>query len=87
VYYEIGVVVREMGARRRIIWESARTPWNDEVYCAYYGLGGSGCNQSIVQADDVILTVAGTCDELESGGSWDAAIGKSDIRAIRWKLV
>jgi hypothetical protein len=59
--------------------------WIDEVYYTHYGLGIAGYDQTVVLEDDVMLTVAGTCDELESCGSWDAAIGKSDIWAIRWK--
>ena len=60
--------------------------WNDEVYYVYYGLGTSGYNQSIVLEDDVILTVAGTSDNLEAK-SWQDWVGTCDTWAIRWKLV
>jgi hypothetical protein len=78
---------REISAGRAMVSPDEGETWNDEVYYAYYGEGEAGYNQSVVLPDDLILTVAGTCDALEVRERWDGATGKSDIWAIRWKLV
>ena len=77
---------REISTGRAMVSPDEGKTWNDEVYYAYYGLGIAGFNQTVVLEDDVMLTVAGTCDELESRRSWNAAIGKCNTWAIRWKL-
>jgi hypothetical protein len=78
---------RELSTGRAMVSPDEGKTWKDEVYYAYYGLGVSGYNQSLVLEDDLILTVAGTSDELKAAEVWDGATGKSDIWAIRWKLV
>jgi hypothetical protein len=77
----------EISSGRAMVSPDEGVNWNDEVYSTHYGLGIAGYNQTFVLEDDLMLTVAGTCDELKSRQSWDAAVGKSDIWAIRWKLV
>jgi hypothetical protein len=77
---------RELCTGRAMISPDEGKTWNNEVYYTHYGLRLAGYTQSIVLEDDLILTVAGTCDHLERLGSWDGPTGKSDIWAIRWKL-
>ncbi len=72
---------------RALISRDEGERWEDESYYLYHGLGVTGYSQSVVLPDEVILTVAGTSDELEARGSWNAATGKSVLTAIRWKPV
>jgi hypothetical protein len=74
--------------RAMISYDEGQT-WEDEAYYIYApgvvgNAGGIGYSQSVVLADDLILTIAGTTD---TGGrvSHAAAIGRSDLTAIRWK--
>ena len=69
--------------RAMISRDEGRT-WQDEVYYLYYGEGGSGYNQSVVLNGRTILTIAGTTDYLPARQTWEAAIGRCDITAIRW---
>ena len=87
------VVVRTNGYKpaksgvAMISYDEGQT-WEDEAYYMYAPAagkaGGIGHSQSVVLADDLILTIAGTTD---TGGraSHAAAIGRSDLTAIRWK--
>ena len=64
--------------------------WKDEAYYLYAPsvagqVGNAGYSQSVVLADDLILTIAGTSDFAPCRNSWDACLGKSDLTAIRWK--
>lgn len=64
--------------------------WEDEAYYMYApgnaaSEGHAGYAQNVVLADDLILTIAGTCDFGPCRDSWDACLGKSDLTAIRWK--
>ena len=72
--------------RAMISRDEGRT-WQDEVYYTHYGSAVSGYSQSVVLGDDLILTVAGTCDNEPARSEWHEALGKSDLTAIRWKPV
>ena len=72
---------------RAMISRDEGNRWEDEAYYLYYGAGTSGYSQSVVLEDDLILTVAGTCDEPAAKHTWDAAVGHSVLTAIRWKPV
>jgi hypothetical protein len=78
---------RDLSAGRAMVSRDEGQTWEDEAYYLYYGAGGAGYSQSLVLEDDLIVTVAGTCDDLEARKQWDAAIGKSHTWAIRWKPV
>ena len=58
--------------------------WANEAYYTHYGEGASGYAESLALNDGALLTIVGTCDNPASKGSWDAAIGMSDLTAIRW---
>jgi hypothetical protein len=77
---------RDLCTGRAMVSPDEGETWNNELYYVYYGLGVSGYNQSLVLEDDVILTVAGTSDNLEAK-SWQDWVGTCDTWAIRWKLV
>ena len=73
-------------ARARISRDEGRT-WEDEVYYTHYGDPISGYSQSVVLEDGTILTIAGTCDHPPAATDWGAALGNSDLTAIRWRPV
>ena len=85
------VVVRHNGYNSNrsgvamISYDEGQT-WEDEAYYLYAPemgrQGNAGYAQSMLLADDVILTIAGTTRNL---GSHAAAVGQSDLTAIRWK--
>ncbi len=64
--------------------DSGKT-WEDEVYYMYHGKGYSGFNRNVVLDDGTIVTLCGTCDNLEAKVSWAAMVGCSDHTIIRWK--
>jgi|GEM_PF-884418 len=72
---------------RALISRDEGQSWEDEAYYLYYGNTVSGYSQSLVLDDGAILTVAGTCDEPDAEKTWDIAVGKSVLTAIRWKTV
>ncbi len=72
---------------RAMISRDEGKTWQDEVYYTHYGKAVSGYTESVVLADGVILTIAGTSDHPDARYSWDAAVGQSDLTAIRWKPV
>lgn len=78
---------RDLDAGRAMVSRDEGETWEDEVYYMYYGLGISGYSQSVVLEDDLILTIAGTTDNLEAHHSWHAAVGHSTLTAIRWRVV
>jgi len=88
------VVVRTDGykpnrnGQAMISYDEGQT-WEDEAYYIYAPsvrkMGHAGYSQSVVLADDLILTIAGTSDYGPCLNSWDACLGKSDLTAIRWK--
>ena len=59
--------------------------WEDEVYYVYHGLHESSYNQSVVLADQTIVTVAGIVDRTPEKGGHAGAVGFADFWAIRWK--
>jgi hypothetical protein len=68
------------GSRAMASYDEGVT-WEDEVY--YVGGFGNGYNSSVVLEDDLILTINA---KSPPAGSWKAAIGRTDVTAIRWKL-
>ena len=71
-----------------ISYDEGKT-WEDEAYYLYApeetsANGAAGHNQSVVLDDGTILTIGGTTN---TGWSWAACIGRSDLTAIRWKPV
>ena len=73
-------------ARAMVSYDAGKT-WEDEVYYLYYEKGQTSYSQSVVLADDTILTLGGSSDNPEARRAWPAAIGSSHLTAIRWKPV
>ena len=61
--------------------------WEDEVYYLFFEKGMSSYTQSVVLADDTILTLGGTASDPKAKRQWTGAIGNSHLTAIRWKPV
>ena len=61
------------------------TSWEEDVYCMYFGRGGSGYSGSVTLENDDILTVGAVSDEF--GYPWEDHLGKSALWAIRWQAV
>jgi hypothetical protein len=70
---------------RAMISRDEGVTWEDEVYSIYYGAAISGYSESVVLEGDVILTIAGTTENMTARELWDGATGRSALTAIRWK--
>lgn len=70
---------------RAMISRDEGATWEDEVYFMYYGAALSGYSQSVVLEGDVILTIAGTTENMAARELWDGATGYSELTAIRWR--
>ena len=73
-------------SRAMISHDEGRT-WEDEVYYLFFEKGMSSYTQSVVLADDTILTLGGTASDPKAKRQWTGAIGNSHLTAIRWKPV
>ena len=58
--------------------------WADEAVYLYYGSGVSGFSASVTLDDGDVLSLVGTCDHEPARTVWDAAIGHTQVTAIRW---
>ena len=76
---------RHLDVARAMVSRDEGETWQDEVYYMYYGKGSTSYSRSVVLRDQTILTLAGTSTNPESKSSWDAAIGHSQMTAIRWR--
>lgn len=76
---------RHPSAGRAMVSHDEGETWEDEVYYMFSGVALGGLSQSVVLDDDVILTVGGVCENMESHHSWHGPQGNTDLTAIRWK--
>ena len=58
--------------------------WADEAVYLYYGSAVSGFSASVTLDDGDVLSIVGTCDHEPARTVWDAAIGHTQVTAIRW---
>ncbi len=78
---------RHLDVARAMVSRDEGETWQDEVYYMYYGKGSTSYSRSVVLRDQTILTLAGTSTNPEARTSWDAAIGHSQMTAIRWRPI
>ena len=58
--------------------------WADEAVYLYYGSGVSGFSASVTLDDGDVLSIVGSSDHAPARTVWDAAIGHTQVSAIRW---
>jgi len=58
--------------------------WADEAAYLYYGTAVSGYAASLPLSNGEVLSIVGTCDHDPAKSVWDAAIGHTQVSAIRW---
>lgn len=73
-------------ARGMISYDEGQT-WENEVYYLFFEKGATSYSQSVVLADDTILTLGGTSSDPQAKQFPHGAIGNSHLTAIRWKPI